>query len=102
MRVKVSSPELVGRLVAYLAFDSNVVVTQLADAGTITQVDTLLTDEGTIVTLHCAYPPDTPLSEVHTAMARLERDLRRAVPDIVRVQIDPEPIEMLQPVGEKT
>ena len=79
MRVKVSSPELVGRLVAYLAFDSNVVVTQLADAGTITQVDTLLTDEGTIVTLHCAYPPDTPLSEVHTAMARLERDLRRAV-----------------------
>jgi divalent metal cation (Fe/Co/Zn/Cd) transporter len=73
------------------------VVTQLADAGTITQVDTLLTDEGTIVTLHCAYPPDTPLSEVHTAMARLERDLRRAVPDIVRVQIDPEPIEILQP-----
>src|SRR5262245_41096998 len=70
------------------------VVTQLADAGTITQVDTLLTDEGTIVTLHCAYPPDTPLSEVHTAMARLERDLRRAVPDIVRVQIDPEPSEV--------
>jgi hypothetical protein len=24
-------------------------------------------------------------------MARLERDLRRVVPDIVRVQIDPEP-----------
>jgi cation diffusion facilitator family transporter len=75
------------------------VVAQLADAGTITQVDTLLTDEGTIVTLRCAYPPDTPLSEVHTAMARLERDLRRAVPDIVRVQIDPEPIETLQPAG---
>jgi hypothetical protein len=31
VRVKVSSPELVGRLVAYLAFDSNVVVTQLSD-----------------------------------------------------------------------
>jgi len=38
-------------------------------------------------------PPETPLSEVHNAMARLERDLRRAVPDIVRVQIDPEPAE---------
>ena len=24
-------------------------------------------------------------------MARLERELRRAVPDVVRVQIDPEP-----------
>ena len=78
------------------------VVAQLADAGVITQVDTLLTDEGTIVTLHCAYPPHTPLSEVHTAMARLERDLRRAVPDIVRVQIDPEPIEALLPALEKT
>jgi hypothetical protein len=31
VRVKVSSPDLVRRLVAYLAFDSNVVVTQLAD-----------------------------------------------------------------------
>jgi cation diffusion facilitator family transporter len=72
------------------------VVAQLADAGTITQVDTLLTDDGTIVTLHCAYPPDTALSEVHNAMARLERDLRRAVPDIVRVQIDPEPVGALQ------
>jgi cation diffusion facilitator family transporter len=68
------------------------VVAQLADANTVAQVETLLTDEGTIVTLRCAFPPETPLSEVHTAMARLERDLRRAVPDVVRVQIDPEPI----------
>jgi cation diffusion facilitator family transporter len=68
------------------------VVAQLAAANTIAQVETLLTDEGTIVTLRCAFPPETPLSEVHNAMAHLERDLRRAVPDVVRVQIDPEPI----------
>jgi cation diffusion facilitator family transporter len=75
------------------------VVEQIAGAATIAQVDTLLTDEGTIVTLRCAYLPATPLSEVHNDMARLERDLRRAVPDIVRVQIDPEPIVSLQGVG---
>ena len=67
------------------------VVSQLADASDVAQVETLLTDAGTIITLRCAFPPETPLSEVHTAMARLERDLRRAIPDVVRVQIDPEP-----------
>ena len=67
------------------------VVEQLPDALAVAQVETLLIDAGTIVTLRCAFPPETPLSEVHNAMARLERDLRRVVPDIVRVQIDPEP-----------
>jgi divalent metal cation (Fe/Co/Zn/Cd) transporter len=67
------------------------VVAQLPGAEAIAQVEALLTDDGTIVTLRCAFPPETPLCEVHTAMARLERELRRAVPDIVRVQIDPEP-----------
>jgi cation diffusion facilitator family transporter len=72
------------------------IVLQLAGTNTIAHVETLLTDEGTIVTLRCSFPPETPLSEVHTAMAHLERDLRRAVPDIVRVQIDPEPIYAVQ------
>src|SRR4029079_1621247 len=64
---------------------------QLPDASAVAHVETLLTDAGTIVILRCAFPPETPLSEVHNAMARLERDLRRVVPDVVRVQIDPEP-----------
>jgi cation diffusion facilitator family transporter len=67
------------------------VLAQLADASAVAHVETLLTDAGTIVILRCAFPPETPLSEVHNAMARLERDLRRVVPDVVRVQIDPEP-----------
>jgi cation diffusion facilitator family transporter len=67
------------------------VVMQLPGADAVANVETLLTDRGTIITLRCAFPPETPLSEVHTAMARLERDLRRAVPDVMRVQIDPEP-----------
>jgi cation diffusion facilitator family transporter len=78
------------------------VVAQIADDNTIAQVETLLTDEGTIVTLRCAYPPETPLRDVHNAMACLERDLRRAVPEIVRVQIDPEPLGTLRPALEKT
>jgi len=56
------------------------VLAQLPDASAVAQVETLLTDAGTIVTLRCAFPPETPLSEVHNAMARLERDLRRLVP----------------------
>jgi cation diffusion facilitator family transporter len=89
--------------VRYAPLDEQVrrVVPQIAGAERITEVETLLTDEGTIVTLRCAYLPATPLSEVHTAMARLERDLRRAVPDIVRVQIDPEPI-LAQNVERRT
>ena len=31
-------------------------------------------------------------------MASLERDLRRALPDVVRVQIDPEPTQALLPL----
>jgi divalent metal cation (Fe/Co/Zn/Cd) transporter len=67
------------------------VVAQLPGAADVAEVEALLTDEGTIVTLRCAFPSETPLREVHNAMARLERELRRAVPDVVRVQIDPEP-----------
>jgi cation diffusion facilitator family transporter len=67
------------------------VICQLPGAEAVARVETLLSDAGTIVTLRCAFPPETALSEVHTAMARLEREIRRAVPDVVRVQIDPEP-----------
>jgi cation diffusion facilitator family transporter len=79
--------------VRYPPLDAEIqrVVAQLPGADAVGQVETLLTDAGTIITLHCAFPTNTPLSEVHTAMARLERELRRAVPDVVRVQIDPEP-----------
>ncbi len=75
-------------------------VAQLPGAGDVAQVETLLTDAGTIVTLRCAFPPETPLSEVHTAMASLERDLRRAIPDVMRVQIDPEPAGSKEPRTE--
>ncbi len=68
-------------------------ITELVDAELIAQVETLLTEDGVIVTLHCRFPGDTPLTEVHTRMARLEHDLCRAMPDVVRVQIDPEPLE---------
>lgn len=79
--------------VRYVPLNERVQATieQLPGAAAVAKVETLLTDAGTIVTLRCAFPAETPLSEVHTAMASLEREIRRAVPDVVRVQIDPEP-----------
>ncbi len=54
-------------------------------------VEAFLTDGGVVVTLRCGFPAAMPLLQVHTTMARLERQVRRAVPDMLRVQIDPEP-----------
>lgn len=67
------------------------VIRGLPDADAFLQVETLLTEEGIIVTLHCPFPGETPLTTVHSEMTRIEHDLRRAMPDVVRVQIDPEP-----------
>jgi hypothetical protein len=47
--------------------------------------------------LHCHFPGTTPLTEVHTRMACIEHDLLRVMPDIVRVQIDPEPLDGTPP-----
>jgi cation diffusion facilitator family transporter len=69
----------------------NLEIEKLACARTILKSDALLTDEGVIVTIHCHFPGNTLLTDVHTAMAQMERNLRHALPDVVRVQIDPEP-----------
>ncbi|GIV95814.1 MAG: cation transporter [Herpetosiphonaceae bacterium] len=66
----------------------------LPDRNVVRQVDTFLIDGGSVVTLYCDYPSDTPLVEVHKSMARLERALRHQVNGIVRVQIQPEPVGM--------
>ncbi len=63
----------------------------LPDAPSILGIETLLTDVGIIVALQCDFPGATPLTEVHKAMTRIEHDLRRTMPGIARVQIDPEP-----------
>jgi divalent metal cation (Fe/Co/Zn/Cd) transporter len=59
----------------------------------VSRIEALLTDKGTIVVLHCHFPGATPLTEVHTCMACIEHDLLRIMPEIVRVQIDPEPLD---------
>ncbi len=66
-------------------------------AANVSHTEALLTDKGTIVVLHCAFPGTTPLTEVHTRMACIEHDLLRIMPDIVRVQIDPEPLDGAPP-----
>lgn len=70
----------------------NEVLQSLPYAPSIMSSETLLTDDGIIVTLRCRFSSHTLLTEVHATMARMERDLRRAMPEIVRVQIDPEPV----------
>jgi divalent metal cation (Fe/Co/Zn/Cd) transporter len=67
-------------------------------AASVLRIEALLTDKGTIVVLHCHFPGATPLTEVHTRMACIEHDLLRVMPDIVRVQIDPEPFDGAPPV----
>ncbi|NJN68749.1 MAG: cation-efflux pump [Chloroflexaceae bacterium] len=66
-------------------------ITALPNAASIGLTEALLTNDGVVITLRCYFPGDTRLTDVHTAMARTERDLRRVIPDVVRVQIDPEP-----------
>lgn len=64
----------------------------LPGAGDILRADTFLTDLGIIVILHCSFAGATSLTEVHDRMEWIQRDLHRAMPEIVRVHIDPEPL----------
>lgn len=85
--------------VRYAPVDERVrkAISTLPDAASIIKSETLLTNNGIIVTLHCRFPGTTLLTEVHNAMARMEQDLRHLIPEVVRVQIDPEPCELSSP-----
>jgi divalent metal cation (Fe/Co/Zn/Cd) transporter len=52
--------------------------------------DVLTTDDGWVVTLKQGFPASTGLKGAHEAMVGLERALRAAVPEAVRVHVDPE------------
>ncbi|NJO05850.1 MAG: hypothetical protein HC876_10185 [Chloroflexaceae bacterium] len=75
------------------------IVQTLPEANRIAHVEALLTDIGIIVTLRCNFPGTLALTEVHSAMAQIENELYRALPDIARVQIDPEPAAYLEPTS---
>jgi len=70
-------------------------VASLPDAAMVVSSEAMLTDSGTIVTLRCAFPGSMSLSDVHTAMEQIASDLYRLLPDVERVQIDPEPQDYL-------
>jgi cation diffusion facilitator family transporter len=61
----------------------------LSVATAISETETLLTDKGIVVTLHCQFTGATLLTEVHDAMADIEHELRRVMPEIVSIQISP-------------
>jgi cation diffusion facilitator family transporter len=63
---------------------------KLPEAGHFRVHDVLVMDEGLVVTLEKSFPGRTPLSETHDKMAELERALRNALPEVVRVHINPE------------
>lgn len=52
--------------------------------------DVLTIDDGWVVTLKQAFPASAGLKEAHEAMAELEHALRAALPEVVRVHVDPE------------
>jgi cation diffusion facilitator family transporter len=62
----------------------------LPEAGHFRVQDVLVMDEGLVVTLEKSFSGKTPLAETHDKMADLERALRNALPDVVRVHINPE------------
>jgi len=63
---------------------------RLPDAAGVHVEDVLVTDEGLVVTLEKEFVPGTPLAQAHDTMARLERALRGAQPEVIRVHINPE------------
>lgn len=71
-------------------------VAQLSDASLIVASEAMLTDAGAIVTLRCAFPGDMLLTDVHSIMERIAGELYRLLPDVERVQIDPEPQDVLE------
>ncbi|MBV9491031.1 MAG: cation transporter [Verrucomicrobia bacterium] len=52
--------------------------------------DVLATDDGWIVTVTEVFAPATSLKAAHEAMTGLEGTIRAAVPEVVRVHVDPE------------
>jgi cation diffusion facilitator family transporter len=72
-------------------------LSKLPEAKNVKIRDVLVTDDGLVVTLEKDFPGTTPLSETHDLMAGLERAIHTAVPDVVRVHINPE----IQPPGKQ-
>ncbi|KIL98876.1 Cobalt-zinc-cadmium resistance protein [Paramagnetospirillum magnetotacticum MS-1] len=55
------------------------------------QIEAQEREDGLYVSLHCLFPDDAPIGEVHHATARLEHRLRDAVRGIARVVVRAEP-----------
>ncbi len=64
----------------------------LPGAAPVKYLQTFTTDEGLIIALHCLFPTNSSIADIHVAMTNLERTLRRAVPGVARVQIEPQPL----------
>jgi cation diffusion facilitator family transporter len=56
--------------------------------------DVLVTDEGLVVTVKKPFPGDTSLRQVHEAMTELERQIEELNPEVVRVHVDPEILDL--------
>ncbi len=65
-------------------------LTKIPEAAGVQVADVLVTDEGLVVTLQKDFNGKTPVGEAHDLMARLERDIRSSVPEVVRVHINPD------------
>jgi cation diffusion facilitator family transporter len=66
------------------------VLAQLPEAKNVRLQDVVVTDDGLVVTLEKTFAAVTSLADSHGEMAGLERALHAALPEVVRIHINPE------------
>jgi len=67
-------------------------VTHLKHANNVRVEEVLITDEGQIVTVTIGMDEQMPLAKAHIIMSELERVIRARKSEIIRVHVDPEPL----------
>ena len=65
-------------------------LSKLPEARNVRVQDVLVTDEGLVVTLEKTFKGTTSLAQTHELMAGLERAIHAALPEVIRVHVNPE------------
>ena len=66
------------------------VLANLPEAKNVRVQDVLVTDEGLVLTLEKTFKGTISLAQTHELMAGLERAIHAALPEVIRVHINPE------------
>ncbi|MEP7220546.1 MAG: cation diffusion facilitator family transporter [Bacteroidota bacterium] len=80
--------------------DVRAVLGSIANGDPVTDVHSYLIENGTVISLSCAYSGDTPLATVHQRMSELESAIRERVPSISRIHVAPVPLNIPTPPSQ--